>query len=61
MTPEFFVALVKEGVSLAILLFVLYGVYNLTHRMVDVLSRHIERCCESLERIANALQDGKRR
>lgn len=51
--------MLKEGVSLTILLAVLFGVYRLTNRMVDVLSGNIERCCESLERIADALKERK--
>lgn len=55
-----FMLVAKEGVSFAVLLVVLFGVYRLTNRMVDVLSLHIERCCDSLERIADALEEQRK-
>lgn len=48
--------ILNTSVSLAVLAIVLFGLYRLTHRVIDVLSLHIERCCESLERIADALE-----
>lgn len=57
---EFFSTLVSEGVSFAVLVVVLFGVYRLTNRMVDVLSKSLEACCRTLDRIADALEKGKR-
>lgn len=46
----------ETSVSLGVLAIVLFGLYRLTLRMIDVISIHIVRCCESLERIADALE-----
>lgn len=46
--------ILNTSVSLAVLAIVLFGLYRLTHRVIDVLSLHMQRCCESLERIADA-------
>lgn len=48
---------IKEAVSLFVLLVVLYGVYSLTTQFIRVMSNHLETCCESLERIADAIED----
>jgi len=53
---SFFEKLISSSVELAILFAVLFGMYRLTLRVIDVLSGHVERCCESLERIADALE-----
>lgn len=50
----------ETSVSLGVLAVVLIGLYRLTNRMIDVVSIHIEKCCESLERIADALGDLKK-
>lgn len=50
----------ETSISLGVLAVVLFGIYRLTNRLIDVLSVHIERCCESLERIADA-QESKTR
>lgn len=47
--------LLQEGVSLAVLVFVLTGIYRLTNRFIDVLIVHLNRCCSELARIADAL------
>ena len=52
--------ILNTSVSLGVLAIVLLGLYKLTHRLIDVFSMHIERCCESLERIADALERYKR-
>ena len=49
-----FEQIINTSVSLGVLAIVLFGLYRLTHRVIDVLSMHILRCCESLERIADA-------
>lgn len=48
--------ILNTSVSLAVLAVVLFGLYRLTHRVIDVLSLHIEKCCVSLDRIADALE-----
>lgn len=57
---EFFSTLVSEGVSFAVLVVVLFGVYRLTNRMVDVLSKSLETCCKTLDRIADALDERRK-
>lgn len=47
--------LLQEGVSLAVLVFVLTGIYRLTNRFIDVMVVHLTKCCSELARIANAL------
>lgn len=49
--------LISEGVSLAVLMAVLYGIYRLTDRFIGIMSEHLERCCESLEDIAAGLRE----
>ncbi len=48
--------LMSEAVSLFVLAVVLFGLYKLTNRFLDVFSVHIERCCATLDRIADALE-----
>lgn len=57
MEPVILEQILNTSVSLGVLAVVLMGVYKLTNRMIDVTSKHIDRCCESLERIADALED----
>lgn len=59
MAIDDFMLIAKEGVSFAVLLAVLFGVYRLTNRMVDVLSKSLETCCKTLDRIADALERKK--
>lgn len=49
----------ETSVSLGVLAVVLFGLYRLTNRMIDVVSLHLKECCETLERIADALGDIK--
>lgn len=56
MTVADFMLIAKEGVSFAVLVVVLIGVYRLTNRMVDVLSEFLKKLCETLDRIADALE-----
>jgi hypothetical protein len=56
MDMEIFKTLVTEGVSLAILMAVLYGVYRLAIRFSVIMGEHVSRCCESLERLADAAE-----
>lgn len=49
--------LAQEAISLAILVTVLVGLYRLTQRVLDILQQHFQRCCEQLERIADAIED----
>ncbi len=48
--------LLREGVSLAILMVVLAGLYRLVNRFLDIMGKHLDRCCGELERIADALE-----
>lgn len=52
--------LLSEAVSLFVLSLVLFGVYRLTHQFIVVMSTHLETCCESLERIANAIESERK-
>ena len=54
MSEQFFESLLSEAVSLFVLAVVLFGLYKLTNRFLDVFSQHIERCCATLDRIADA-------
>lgn len=56
MEVELLSKLISEGVSLAILIVVLYGIYRLTDRFIGIMAEHLERCCESLERIGDELR-----
>lgn len=56
MEPAVINRIFETSVSLGVLAIVLFGLYRLTNRMIDVISIHILRCCESLERIADALE-----
>lgn len=56
MTVADFMLLANEGVSLAVLIVVLIGVYKLTNRVIEILLVHVVRCCESLDRIADAIE-----
>ena len=60
MEAEIVTTVIKEAVSLFVLLVVLYGVYLLTRQFIMVLSNHLETCCDSLERIADALHDKRK-
>lgn len=60
METEIITTVIKEAVSLFVLLVVLYGVYLLTRQFIEVMSKHIGDCCESLERIAHALENNKK-
>lgn len=51
--------LVSEAVSLFVLSAVLFGLYRLTNRFLDVFSSHVERCCSTLDRIADALENSR--
>lgn len=51
---------IRESVSLAILLAVLFGIYRLTKQFLALFLEQIENCCDELGRIANALNDKKR-
>lgn len=51
-----FALIAKEGVSFAVLLAVLFGVYRLTNRIIDVLSEFLKKLCETLDRIADAIE-----
>ncbi len=60
--PEYDVLafIIRESVSLAILLAVLYGIYKLTNNFLALFLEQIENCYDELRRIANALNDKKR-
>lgn len=60
MEQEILTTVIKEAVSLFVLLVVLFGVYKLTTQFIVVMSRHLEMCCESLERIADALENNRK-
>jgi hypothetical protein len=57
MDVEIINTVIKEAVSLFVLLVVLLGVYRLTTQFILVMSKHIDGFGESLERIANALEN----
>lgn len=57
MTPEILQTIVDNSVSLGILAVVLFGVFRLTNRLIDVMSMHVGRFADSLERIADALEE----
>jgi hypothetical protein len=46
----------ETSLSLGVLAVVLFGLYRLTDRVIDVISVHLRSCCESLERVADALE-----
>lgn len=46
---------IRESVSLAILMAVLFGIYKLTKTFLEVFLERIDDCCDELRRIANAL------
>jgi len=56
MTEQIVSGLLSEAVSLFVLAVVLFGLYKLTMRFLDVFSVHVERCCATLDRIADALE-----
>ncbi len=47
------------SVSLGVLAVVLFGLYRLTNKVIDVISTHVVRCCDSLERVADAIESLK--
>jgi hypothetical protein len=49
--------LIKEGVSLAILLVVLFGIYRLTDTMIKIVHQKLDECCDILEGIQDAIRD----
>jgi hypothetical protein len=55
MDAEILQTVIKEAVSLFVLLVVLYGVYLLTKQFIAIMSEHFASCCDSLDRIADAL------
>jgi len=60
MDAEIASTIIKEAVSLFVLLVVLYGVYLLTRQFINIMGDHIGNCCDSLDRIANALDDKRK-
>ena len=48
--------ILTEAVSLFVLSAVLFGMYKLTNRFIDVMSEHVGRFADSLERIADVLE-----
>ena len=52
---DFIGGLLQEGVSLAILLIVLTGLYRLLNRFLDMMALHFEKCCGELQRIADGI------
>ena len=57
---EFARQLLQEGVSLFVLLIILVGIYRITNRMLDVVTVHLERCCEALETISDNLSGDRK-
>ncbi len=61
MESDFINNLVSSSVELAVLAGVLFGMYKLTLRVIDVISVNMSRCCDCLEQRADALDSIKRK
>ena len=48
--------ILTEAVSLFVLSAVLFGIYRLTNRLIDVICQDLSRFADSLERIADVLE-----